>query len=171
MSSWGRRRNSDRRRSRMTGAGNMFGGIRCFHHCPVCSLAPSSPLCLRVGRGQERDVVPPPPAQRGAAVLLPVSQRLGQRLPLALGQQQDGEHGQQCQRRVDHVVQEVAVVVPQVHEGRAEAAHAAQGQHRAHPAAPAGGVEGSIINTSIHQSVHPSNQSIYPSIKYFNCKV
>ncbi len=87
---------------------------------------------LRVRRGQQRHIVSPPPAQRGASVLLPISQRLGQRLPLALGQQQDRQHGQQGQRGVDHMVQEVTVVVPQVHEWGAEAAHTAQGEHCAH---------------------------------------
>lgn len=90
------------------------------------------PLGLWVGCGQQRHIVPPPPAQWGAFVLLPVSQRLGQRLPLALGKQQDGQHGQQSQGGVDNVVQEVAVVVPQIHERGAQAAHAAQGQHGTH---------------------------------------
>lgn len=93
-------------------------------------------LGLWIGRGEQRHVIPPPPAQRGPPVLLPVGQRLGQRLPLALGQQQDGQHSQQGQRRVDHVVQEVAIVVPQVHEWGAESAHAAQGEHSAHTSAP-----------------------------------
>lgn len=97
------------------------------------------PLGLRVGCRKQRHVVPPPPAQRGASVLLPVGQRLRQRLPLAFWQQQDGQHGQQGQRRVDHVVQEVAVVVPQVHERGTEAAYAAQGEHDANTAAPAKG--------------------------------
>lgn len=75
-------------------------------------LSWKSPLGLWVGRGQQRHIVPPPPpAQRGAPALLPVRQALGQRLPLALGQQQDGQHGQQSQTRVDHVVQEVAIVI------------------------------------------------------------
>lgn len=95
------------------------------------------PLGLWVGRGQQRHIVPPPPAQRGASVLLPVGQRLGQRLPLALRQQQDGQHSQQGKRGVDHVVQEVAIMVSQVNERGAEAAHAAQGEHSAHTAAPA----------------------------------
>lgn len=104
---------------------------------PAAEWTTGSPLGLGVGRGQQGHIVPPPPAQRGAPVLLPVGQRLGQRLPLALRQQQDGEHGQQGQGGVDHVVQEVAVVVPQVHERRAEAPHAAQGQYCAHSTAPA----------------------------------
>lgn len=103
----------------------------------ISKLFSRSPLGLWVGRGQQRHIVPPPPAQWGASVLLPVGQRLGQRLPLALGQQQDGQHGQQGQRGVDHVVQEVTVMVSQVDEGGAEAAHAAQGEHSTHTTAPA----------------------------------
>ncbi|KAG9347858.1 hypothetical protein JZ751_003874 [Albula glossodonta] len=64
------------------------------------------------GRGH---VVPPPAAQWGASVLLPISQCLGEGLPLALGQKQDGQHGQQGQGRVNHMVEEVAIVIPQVH--------------------------------------------------------
>lgn len=93
-------------------------------------------LGLWVGGGQQGHVVPPPPAQRGASVLLPVGQRLGQWFPLALGQKQDGEHSQQSQGGVHHVVKEVAIVVAQVHERRGEPTHTAQGQHRANANAP-----------------------------------
>lgn len=104
----------------------------------TCAVAaPQAPSGLRVRGGQQRHIVPPPPAQRRPPVLLPVGQRLGQRLPFALGQEQDGEHGQQCQRGVDDVMQEVAVVVSQVHDGRAQAAHATQSQDDADAAAPA----------------------------------
>lgn len=103
-------------------------------HADFCIF--QSPLGLWVGGSEQRHVVPPPPAQWGAPVLLPVGQRLGQRLPLALWQQQNGQHGQQGQGWVDHVVQEVAVMVPQVHQWGAEAAHAAQGEHGTHATAP-----------------------------------
>ena len=95
-------------------------------------------LGLRVGCGQQGHVVSSPPAQRGAPVLLAVGQRLGKGLPLALWQQQDREHGQQGQGGVDHVVQEVAVVVAQVHERGAEAANTAQSQHCTNACAPGG---------------------------------
>lgn len=119
----------------------LHGHDRCkCSECKVSDLSTvhsfRSPLGLWVGSGQQRHIVPPPPSQWGASVLLPIGQRLGQRLPLALGQQQDGQHGQQCQRRVDHVVQEVTVVVPQVHERGAEAAHAAQREHCSYTSAP-----------------------------------
>lgn len=111
-------------------------------------LTESAPLCilgLWVGGRQQRHIVPSPPAQRGASVLLTVGQRLGQWLPLALGQQQDGQHGQQSQRGVDDVVQEVAVVVSQVHERGAETAHAAQSEH------------GSYTAPSAHTHTHTVN--------------
>lgn len=94
-------------------------------------------LSLWVGCCQERHIVPPPPPQRWASVLLAVAQRLWQRFPLALGKQQYGQHGQQGQRGIDYMVEEVAVVVPQVHERRAEASYAAQGEDGAHTTASA----------------------------------
>lgn len=86
--------------------------------------------------GKQRNVVPPLPAQWRAPVLLTISQCLWQGLPFAFWEQQDGQNSQQGKRRVDYMVQEVAVVVAQVHQRRAKPTHAAKSQDSTHPTSP-----------------------------------
>lgn len=93
-------------------------------------------LGLWIWCGKQRNVVPPLPAQRRAPVLLTISQCLWQGLPFALWEQQNGQNSQQGKRRVDYMVQEVAVVVAQVHQRRAKPTHAAKSQDSTHPTSP-----------------------------------
>lgn len=72
-------------------------------------------LGLWIGCSEKRNVIPPPPDQRRTSVLFSVGQCLWKGFPFALWKQKDGENGQQSQRRVDHVMQEVAVVITQIH--------------------------------------------------------
>lgn len=68
---------------------------------------------------------------------LPVGQALGQGLPPRLGQQQQADDAQQGAAGEDHVVQEVALLVVQLHDGRREHPEASAGQDQAQTSAPA----------------------------------
>ncbi len=89
-------------------------------------------LGLWVWRSQKRNVIPTSSDQRRTAVLFSIHQRLWKGFAFALREKQDGENRQQGQRRVDHMVQKVAVVITQIHERRTEAAHATQSHDRSH---------------------------------------
>lgn len=67
---------------------------------------------------------------------LPVCQALGQGLAPRLGQQQQTDDAQQGATSKDHVMQEVALLVVELHDGGGEHAEASAGQDQAQAATP-----------------------------------
>lgn len=86
-------------------------------------------LGLWVWSGQKRNVISPVPDQRWPPVLFSVRQSLWKGFAFAFWEEQDGEDSQQGERRVNHMVQKVAVVVTQIHKRRAESTHATQSHY------------------------------------------
>lgn len=70
---------------------------------------------------------------------LPVGQALGQRLAPGLRQQQQTDDAQQGAAGEDHVVQKVALLVVELHDGCGEHAEASAGQDQAQSPAPVEG--------------------------------
>lgn len=68
---------------------------------------------------------------------LSVGQALGQGLAPRLGEQQQADDAQQRAAGEDHVVQEVALLVVQLHDGGGEHAEAGAGQDQAQASTPA----------------------------------
>lgn len=73
--------------------------------------------------------------ERRSSLALAVLQGVRQRLPFALRQKHDAEHGEDGERGEDDVVQEVAAVILELHEGRGGHANAARCQHQTETAA------------------------------------
>lgn len=67
---------------------------------------------------------------------LPIRQALGQGLAPRLGQQQQTDDAQQGATSKDHVMQEVALLVVELHDGGGEHAEASAGQDQAQASAP-----------------------------------
>lgn len=67
---------------------------------------------------------------------LTVRQALWQRLTSRLRQQQEADDAQQGAAGEDHVMQEVALLVVQLHDGCSEHAKASAGQDQAQPPTP-----------------------------------
>ncbi len=67
---------------------------------------------------------------------LPVSQALRQGLAPRLRQQQEADDAQQSAAGEDHVMQEVALLVVELHDGCGEHAEAGAGQDQAQPSTP-----------------------------------
>lgn len=103
----------------------------------ILRVVKAGQLGLWIGSSEKRNVIPPPSDQRRTSVLFSVGQCLWKGFPLALWKQQDGKNRQQSQRRVDHVMQEVAVVITQIHQRRTQSAHATQSHDSSHPTSPA----------------------------------
>lgn len=70
---------------------------------------------------------------------LPVNQALRQRLAPRLRQQQQADDAQQGAAGEDHMMQEVAFLVVQLHDGRSEHAEAGARQDQAETSTPAQG--------------------------------
>lgn len=73
--------------------------------------------------------------ERRSSLALAILQGVRQRLPFALRQEHDAEHGKDCEGGEDDVVQEVAAVILELHEGRGGHANAACCQHQTETAA------------------------------------
>lgn len=67
---------------------------------------------------------------------LPVRQALGQGLAPRLGQQQQADDAQQSAASEDHVMQEVAFLVVELHDGGGEHAKASAGQDQTQASTP-----------------------------------
>lgn len=74
-------------------------------------------------------------------VVIPVRDVLGQVLVLALRQQQDADDADERTAGKDDVVQEVAFLVVQLHDGCSQAAKTRAGQDQPQPSAPANTAE------------------------------
>ncbi|TNN29255.1 hypothetical protein EYF80_060596 [Liparis tanakae] len=94
------------------------------------------PAALRLR--QQEALLPgfPRREERLPGVALAVGERLGQRLVARLGQQQDADDADEGAAGEDDVVQEVALLVVQLHDGRRQHAEAGAGQDQTQPAAP-----------------------------------
>lgn len=91
---------------------------------------------------QEQGLLPLLVRQEGLpGVVLPVRDVLGQVLVLALRQQQDADDADERTAGEDDVVEEVAFLVVQLHDGGGQAAKARAGQHQPQPASPANTTE------------------------------
>lgn len=87
---------------------------------------------------QEQGLLPLLVRQEGLpGVMFPVRDVLRQVLVLALGQQQDADDADECAAGEDDVVEEVAFLVVELHDGGGEAAEACAGQDQSQPSSPA----------------------------------
>lgn len=77
--------------------------------------------------------------ERGSALVLALGDGVRERLAFALGEQQDAEHGEHGEGGEDDLVEEVAAVVLELHQGGSGHADAARGQHQAEASAAARG--------------------------------
>lgn len=83
-------------------------------------------------------------------VVLPIWDVLRQVLILALRQQQDADDADECTAGKDDVVQEVAFLVVQLHDGGGQAAKTRTGQDQPQPSAPVNTAE---VRAQPHTSV------------------
>lgn len=74
--------------------------------------------------------------ERLAGVALAVGEGLGQRLVARLGQQENADDADESAAGEDNVVEEVALLVVQLHDGRGQHAEAGAGEDQAQPATP-----------------------------------
>lgn len=87
---------------------------------------------------QEQGLLPLLVRQEGLpGVMFPIRDVLRQVLVLALGQQQDADDADECAAGEDDVVEEVAFLVVELHDGGSEAAEACTGQDQSQPSSPA----------------------------------
>lgn len=91
---------------------------------------------------------------------LSVRQALGQGLAPRFRQQQQADDAQQSAASKDHMMQEVALLVVELHDGRGEHAEACAGQDQSHPSTPAQ-LEGS---TGIGTLVYPQSIKLHNHI-------
>lgn len=83
--------------------------------------------------------------QRLAGKGLSVRQALRQRLASRLRQQQEADDAQQGAAGEDHVMQEVALLVVQLHDGCSEHTKASTGQDQAQPSTPVHGENEGVL--------------------------
>lgn len=99
-------------------------------------------VVLELGVGRQQGLLPTPGRQQGLArVVLAVGDALGQVLVPALGQQQEADDADERAAGEDDVVQEVALLVVQLDDGRRQHAEARTGQHQPQATAPAGNAQ------------------------------
>lgn len=91
---------------------------------------------------QEQGLLPFLVRQEGLpGVMFPVRDVLGKVLVLALRQQQDADDADERTAGEDDVVEEVAFLVVELHDGGGQAAEARTGQDQPQPASPANTAE------------------------------
>lgn len=111
---------------------------------------------------QQRQAVPVGSGgeKRGPALVLALGHGVRERLAFALGEQQDAEHGEHGEGGEDDLVEEVAAVVLELHQGGSGHADAARRQDQAEAPAAARGGRGGVREGSESDPFHETTMKL-----------